>query len=407
MNLRRSLYVTCMGVLMLAHAALAGEPDPIYKEARELATSGKRAQALAMLHQELEVHPANNDIRLLYGIILSWEHRFDEARRALDGVIETSPKYDDARAALNRVELWSDRPRRAEALSLEGLKLEPFNLDFLMGRVKALSDLKRNSEGLKVVELLLALDPDNVEAKRIQARMQEEQRKWEVETGTSYTWFNNGAPGWRESEVAFKARTAIGPVVARFDQMSRAGINSQLVELEAYPRVRQGTYLFLNGAFSADRQLYPMYRFAGELYQNLPWAMEGSAGFRVFDFQSPFFLYTGSLGRYFGAYLLSARTFVSHDSTGVSSSILFSARRYFGDHERFVSIQYGHGPSPFEVRTLNEIGVLKSNSFVGEVSAKVVGKLLYSVTAGFAVQDRFGQVSLRQYLFDGTFSYRF
>ena len=58
--------------------AQAPDESPLAK-ARRLAFSGRehRAEALAILQASLKEDPADSDVRTFYGIVLSWEGRYD------------------------------------------------------------------------------------------------------------------------------------------------------------------------------------------------------------------------------------------------------------------------------------------------------------------------------------------
>ncbi len=60
-----------------------------------------------MLETHLSEAPRDVDARLLYGLVLSWEGRYDEARPVLQQVLTQAPAYTDARVALMNVEYWS------------------------------------------------------------------------------------------------------------------------------------------------------------------------------------------------------------------------------------------------------------------------------------------------------------
>lgn len=381
--------------------------EPLARRARDMAVSGKRGAALRMLEDGLRDDPRDVDARLIYGIVLSWEGRYDEARRALDAVLETSPDYTDAREALIRMAFWSGDPERAEAVALEGQRRNPAHTFYLLSRIQALERQHKEKEALELTRNFLQLEPGNAEAQRLRDRLEESLRKWRVSVDQFYSWFSDGYTPWQEVAVSFKGKTRIGRVGAHFSRARRFGFASQMIEFDAYPRVRPGTYLFLSGGFSPDRQLFPTYRFAGEVFQNLPRAFEGSVGFRRFNFGVPFTLYTGSLGRYFGPYLISARSFLSIDNGRPQPSIQASVRRYFGDYERFVTIRYGRGASPFEVRSFNEVSILRAHTVMAEFSGKLQGRLGYRGTVGFSVQDRTGRAALRQYILDGALDYNF
>ncbi|MBL8230026.1 MAG: YaiO family outer membrane beta-barrel protein [Bryobacterales bacterium] len=375
--------------------------------ARELAVNGDRKAALALLERELANSPRDIDARLIYGIILSWEGRYDDARQALDSVLERAPGYTDAREALIRTELWSGNAGRAERLAAEGQQLRPGHTFYLLSRIRALIRQKRDKEALGYVRNFLDLEPGNAEARAMREEIETNLRTWRVGADRTSVWFSGGQAAWQETGITFRGMTPFGRAGVRFSSATRFRYRSQLVEVDAYPRIRPGTYLYVAGAYSPDRILFPAYRIAGEVFQTLGQGFEGSVGFRRFRFAAPFTMYTGSLGRYFGPYLVSARTFLSRDEAGISPSMQYTVRRYFGDYEKFVAFRYGWGASPFEVRSANEYEVLRSHSFAAEISGRINSRLGYRGTVGFGTQDRTGRSAIRQYVLDGSFDYRF
>ncbi len=92
-----------LACLFTAPLRAAGQDD-ILTKARAAATSGRRAEALSMLETHLAEAPRDVDARLLYGLVLSWEGRYDEARPVLQQVLTQAPGYTDARVALMNVE---------------------------------------------------------------------------------------------------------------------------------------------------------------------------------------------------------------------------------------------------------------------------------------------------------------
>jgi thioredoxin-like negative regulator of GroEL len=87
--------------------------DDVLAKARQAATSGHRADALRILEDRLAAAPRDVDARLLYGLVLSWEGRYDDARPVLQDVLAQAPRYADARVALMNVEYWSGRSSQA------------------------------------------------------------------------------------------------------------------------------------------------------------------------------------------------------------------------------------------------------------------------------------------------------
>src|SRR5436309_5690258 len=105
-------------------ASNSDTPDTVIV-ARELATTGNRAKALLVLDRLLVKDPSDSDARVLRGIVLSWEGRYEEARNDLEAVLAVHEDYGDAVRALINVEMWSDHPERAEQLASAALARHP------------------------------------------------------------------------------------------------------------------------------------------------------------------------------------------------------------------------------------------------------------------------------------------
>ena len=81
-----------------------------------------------MLETHLAETPRDVDARLLYGLVLSWEGRYDEARPVLQQVLAQAPGYTDARVALMNVEDWSGHSAEAQEQAEQILASDPGNV---------------------------------------------------------------------------------------------------------------------------------------------------------------------------------------------------------------------------------------------------------------------------------------
>src|ERR1700730_4249124 len=110
-------FIACTCLITTAPPAFCQESDrDVIARARSLAIANERLEALALLDKRLADHPDDSDAWTLYGVILSWGGRYDDARKVLDSVLERNANHGDALPALINVELWSDHPERAEEL---------------------------------------------------------------------------------------------------------------------------------------------------------------------------------------------------------------------------------------------------------------------------------------------------
>lgn len=400
--------------LLLAVAALATEVGPapapaggVVAEARSLATSGHRADALRMLESRLAAMPDDNDARVLHGLILSWEGRYDEARREFQLVLAQHPDHGDALQGLVNVELWSGHPDRAEQIAADALSRKRRDTGLLLAQARALRAQNRDREALEVIRRLLVIDPTNRQAMEAERTIRDSLDQWSVGWSHTTNWFKGGVGTWNESTMSLKRATPIGSVTASFSRANRYDLHSNLAEVSFYPSLRRGTYGYLGFGYSYDATLYPTCRLGAEIFQSLPHGMEGSAGYRRFGSSSVTNMYTGSLGKYLGKWLFTGRFYVTPDELGGTHSVSFAARRYLNDRGDYLGFHAGTGPSEFDPRSRRDLETLHASSGYIEFRKTLGGRWICSAIAGVAVEDRYRQVSVDQFTLEATVYYRF
>jgi len=394
--------------LWLGPLTVLGQQEDPLGSARKLAFSGERAKALTLLEEYLHREPGDTDALTFYGTVLSWEVRYEDARRALRAVLARYPDHEDALAALTNVELWAGNSSLAEELAATALVKRPQDTGLLMARAQALQKLGRNAEAIGALDQLLAIDPDQPQAAVMRADLLESRRRWETMLDQDYEWFSDGRGAWNETEVSLKrGAERAGSVIVRFSHVNQFPFSSNLMEVDAYPVIRKGTYAYLNAGWSPDGVLFSRYRAGAELYQSLPHGIEVSGGYRRLGFSSPVNIYTGSISKYLQAWMFGFRTYVNPVSAGDSESRQFSARRYFGDGLSYVSLLYGTGAAPAEQGDLNEIQVLRSQSVLGEIDWRLARRWTLVLRLGHSVEDRLNLSGLHHDQAEGAFFFRF
>src|ERR1700682_294259 len=314
--------VACACFITIAPPACSQESDrDLIDRARSLATGNERVEALALLDKRLADYPNDTDARTLYGIILSWNGRYDDARKALESVLERSTTHGDALPALINVELWSDHPERAEALASQALHSRPNDTSLLMSRARALKALNRTGDAADVLDKLLEVDPTNQQAKQLRSDLTESLRDWETSIEQSYEWFSDNRSAWLETQLSLKRQTRIGPVFMRLSHAHRLSLDSNLMEIEAYPSLRRGPYAYLYAGWSPDGKLYSAYKLGAEIFQGLRYGFEVSGGIRHLGFKDKVNVYTASLSKYYGNWLFTTRTYVTPAAAGDAVSL--------------------------------------------------------------------------------------
>lgn len=388
-----------------AEAAEAAEGD-VLSRARALATSDQRPEAIALLRAHLEAHPEDSDARVLLGIVLSWQGDYPAARKELEQVLDGRPDHGDALPALIRVELWSGNALRAEELARNALLGHPDDTTLLVLHAQAQRTLRRDSDALADLERALRIDPGDTLARDLRDAILDSRRLWTARLYYTLDLFDKQREPWNEVSVSLKRDTQYGPVLVKYWHAVRFDTHSDQFEIEAYPRIRPGTYLFLQAGFSPDAGLYPTYRAAGDVYQALPWSFEISAGYRRLGFDDPVDIYTGALAKYLGDWLLWSRLYLTPDEIGTSVSFQVGFRRYFGEGVDWVGLRYGHGTGP-ELITLGEVELLDSDTVLFEAVKTLGPHWEVGVEAGYARDEQLSGDLLSRFTLGLGLSYRF
>jgi YaiO family outer membrane protein len=330
-----------------------------------------------MLETHLNEAPRDVDARLLYGLVLSWEGRYDEARPALQQVLTQAPAYTDARVALMNVEYWSGHP----------------------------------TEALEQADLILAGEAGNVTARAVRDRIEAANRPWTA--GTTYTLdaFDDGTDPWQEASASLTRGTAIGSLILRWNHAERFGLRDNFFEAEFYPRFRPGTYAFVGLGVAPESvpSLYPRYRVGFDLYQSLGHGFEASGGARYMDFAALTQVYVGTLTKYVGNWMWTGKLYyVPGEGELHSNTYVGGFRRYFGgDGTSYLGLNYSHGFSRQEVRSVQDLATFDSDTVRGEFDLIVGSRTRLSGGAGLSHQERPNRPPVWQTTITAGFSVRF
>jgi YaiO family outer membrane protein len=402
-------YALCVAALAAGMQAVTAGPvaaQDVLAAARKDFSDGRAQAAIARLDRHLQAAPGDVDARVLLGSIYSWGGQYDDARRELKRVLQTHPSYGDAVSALANVEIWSGNAGAAVETARTALERDDSRIDLQLVLARALHARGESREARRIVHRVLGRAPDNAAARELRRTLGIE-RLWEITTGYAYDRFDDGRAGWRETAVSVKRDTPAGAVFARLSHAARFGLDDDQLEIEMYPRLGTGRYAYVSVGVSPDAILYPERRFAADIYQSLPRGFEATVGYRRLAFASPVDIYTPAISKYAGAYLFTARLYLTPNLAGTSQSLHLSARRYLPDGISYVGVRVNRGAVREEVRDLNDTLVLDSTGLSAEVNAAATDRLLVGVSGGFSNEERADRVALRQYSIRVGVSVRF
>ena len=342
-----------MLVILISNGLFLTVSAQSYEEARSLALNGQRAKARSMCRTIL-AQGFNSDVALLLGRTYAWDGKYDSTRIVLNEVLAHNPNNMEAFDAFADVEYWSENYTKAIEYCDLALKKDPKNEDFLFKKARILHSNEKYDEAVATLEELISINGSNAEALKKLQEYRLDVMKNRIKLNYTIDHFDksfNRDP-WQVVALSYGRKTKLGSVIARVNMAKRFGDIGFQYEIDAYPKISENNYGYLNYGFSQS-SVFPDHRFGAELFHSFPKAFEGSLGMRTLFFGgSDVTIYTGSVGKYISNYWISLRSYVTPGSTGTSVSGQLQMRRYFSDPENYVGLRLGYGVSPDDNQNL-------------------------------------------------------
>ncbi|MFI1744961.1 YaiO family outer membrane beta-barrel protein [Thalassobellus sediminis] len=322
-----------------------GNPDTSFKLARELAFNNNRKQAQDTLLSILTKYPNYNDIRSFLGSTYSWDGNYKKAKEAFSYVLKNDPKRLDTWEAAIKNELYSEAPFNALKLANTGLEHFPESPELLYLKASAEEASNKPEEALQTIEKLLENNPKNEKALSYKTTLSNTLRHNIVGIRNSLELYSDVFDPMQYYFFKYVRQTKYGSLHAKVNFSRRFASNGVQFEVDAYPRIAEGIYAYLNFGVS-NSFLFPDIRYGAEIYKSLPKSFEASLGFRSLKYSETTNIYTGSLGWYTGNNYWSFRSYVTPGDSGSSMSGTLTFRRYRSNADNFFSIEAGIGFSP-------------------------------------------------------------
>jgi YaiO family outer membrane protein len=330
-----------------------------YEEARKIAFDGDYNRVRSICQQILS-SGFNSDVALLLGRTYAWEGKYDSARIVLNDVLVRKPLNEEALDALSDVEFWADNFEKAVEYCDEAINNNVSPEKFVLKKARILHSNEKYEAAVKTLQDFMKENQVQPELMRKLKEYRPDVLKNSMRLTYTIDFFDDdfNRDPWQITSLAYGRKTKAGTVIARLNYANRFDTNGYQFEIDAYPKLGENSYGYLNYGYS-QTALFPDNRFGAEWYRNFPKAFEGSAGIRILDFGSGITdIYTATIGKYAGNYWLSLRSYLTPDQDGTSVSGALSVRRYFTDAENYVGLRAGYGISPDDSR--NQIGSEKA-----------------------------------------------
>jgi len=408
MRYKLSIRTCTLVVFLLLTGMLSRSFAQTFEEARHFAFTGERAKARqickVILSQEY-----NSDVALLLARTYAWDGNRDSSRIILNEVLTHNPDNMEALDAFADVEYWSENYAKAIEFCDLALKKDSTAEAFLFKKARILHSSEKYEEAVAILEKLIRKNPAHAEALKKLQEYRLDLMKNSIRLTYTLDFFDkafNRDP-WQIAAWSYGRKTKFGSVIARINLANRFGNKGFQSEVDAYPKINENNYGYLNYGFSKS-SVFPKHRLGFEWYHSFPKSFEGSFGMRFLYFSSSnVYIYTATLGKYVGNYWISMRAFVTPGTGGSSVSGLLQMRRYFSDPENYLGLRLGYGVSPDDNRNLidsNQKLALKTRSIRIEFNHILKHVWIFNTGAVWGNEERqFGTFS-GYYTFDLSIS---
>ena len=391
--------------------------DSLFAKARQLAYNNSRAEARKVCHYLLSRDSTYLDAAVLMGRTYAWDGKYDSAQYILEPILLVNPGHYDALEALIDNNLYGKNYAQAIKNANIALSFHPGVEAFLLKKAKALNWSDQVNKSCEILNHLLSKDPSNKEASELLLSIRRNNMINKLTLDYYTNTFSDNTP-WDFASIAMGRKMhGLGSVTLRYNYAKRFGKVGNQFELDAYPTVVKGVYIYLNAGIS-NKINFPITRLTMEPYFKLPHSFEFSIGFRYMNFDNKrlfaldsnkVMVYTGTIGKYVGNYWLSLRPYLTPGKGGWSKSVNLTVRRYLDDADSYLSLVVGSGISPDEQQYAFDpvLVFLKSNKITLDLQKKIAHRLFLNLGAGYAKEELSSTAKRNRYTFDIGTSFLF
>ncbi len=353
-------------------------PDSLFRQAQQWASQKSYPKAIEILNSLTKQHPENRDYSLYLARLFFWSGSYNDAQTTLLPFITKEPILQEAFDLLIQVDF-----QRQDYLSVirgcvRGTELFPNNLHFYhLQQALALEKLDRDEEAKEVLAKIPSELKHRKDIEYLKTQILKKQKNM-LSVGYLNTSFgSSGFSPWHLAYVEYLRTTKRSAYLGRINYAALPENQALQVEMEAYPKINQRSYLYLNTGFSRGKSIFPVARFGGEFYHEFK-QYSVSIGTRYLHFNpARVLMLTGHFSVNFKEWKIAYRPFLVNQQSDWFQSHILSFRKSFETKESFIQLELQSGGMPYYFFINNEfsrinayrIGVnskfrLKNNLFV-------------------------------------------
>jgi len=364
--------------------------DELFVKAKDAAFNQKdRALARQLCKQALTKSPDYADVSIFLGRLYTWDNIYDSARVIFNNIIKKDSSNSDAISAAIDLEFWSGNSSTALKFCNLGVSKFPTSTDFLLKQARVLEDLERYNDTFLSLEKIFKLDKTNTEAFALAERLKDKTRINSIGITYQYEKFDKTFDHpWQLGSLSYSRRLLFGTTIFRINSARRFESNAAQYEIDMYPSFAPGIYSYLNFGYSPTKiRIFPRLRYGVSLYFSLPLSFEIDGGFRALRYTSETLIYTFAVGKYWGNYWLSLRTYITPQVEKASHSYSLIVRYYLSGADDYLAFSAGTGISPEENSVDLQGNWLRSDKLGIEYQNKLSKKFILSISCDYSQEE--------------------
>lgn len=398
------LAVTVPGILAQSSQLSADEQFSLARGAAF--NEGNYEKARRIAYEALELSPEYHGIRIFIANLYGWEGNYDDAKNELEKVLKKDPDNRSAFVALINIESGAGEFEQSLRVTDRALNAYPGDEDFMLQHASVLYSYEEYARSEEVYESIMVMHPSSKEARDGLDSARLMLMKNTVSISYRHDQFGDIFQPWNFWDLQLSRQTKYGSVIGRVQYANRFSTNGVQFNVDAYPSIASGLYAYISGGYS-NASIYPGFRFGFSLYKSLPYAFEIEGGMRYLNFTtSETYIYTASLTKYRGSYMITGRSYFVPSSAGNSLSGSILVRRYLSSARSYIGVSGGYGTASNDIQFAQEINTLNSWSVSIDSQYPLNNRFLVSGSAGIDSEE-LSTYTRDRFSFKVGMSYRF
>lgn len=392
--------------------------DSLLNAAIQKAHQGKYEESINDANRALQTDSSRADIYVFTANVYSWSHKNDSALIFIEKAKDMKYLNDDFYSSYLNILLRSNNYQTLAKVGEEAEKNGYSNTkDLLAKQLIAYRETGEYEKGIKLAEqdkYKQFLANDTID--QLYTALLLDKRINRISVSYSLDMFDNVDPHHLVTIGYSRKISTYNTFAADIYYANRFSKNDFLIELNDYWTIYKKNYLQLGFGYASNANLFPRYRTGIEYFFMPADKWEASLGGRYMNYPNAankdVFIFTCSIGNYFGNNWLSIRPFYVLQNDLQSLSVVLKYRLYGKSPMNYWGIEAGVGNSPDDILTTSQssFNELMSYHIKVEKNFKVNRISDFNIRLGY-MYEQINQNATKQYrnryMVEAGYKYRF